>query len=278
MVPSDPRAAQVPVPQAPAPQLSARVSVVDEASSPASLPGTPLLVCFPSAGLSSTIVGHQMIRHLKLPRIASVRSPLLPPASVVVDRRPNPPVRIHGNQTLVVALSEFPAPGPFAQPFAEQLLSWAQRKGLGPVIVVEGVLRKEDGEPGPTEKMMGIASNSASEPLLQKAQVPLLEEGIVGGLTAELLNLAAVVDRPLAVVFASTTDPGYPDYRAAAALAVVLDKMVPGLSLDPVPMLEQAEVLEKMLKQEMRRHKAASPPETAVGGPTADPKEPSIYG
>lgn len=257
------------------------VTIVDESGAPPTFDGTPMLVCFPSAGLASTIVGHHTVRHLKLPRIATVRSSLLPPASVIMDRRPNPPVRIHGNRTLVVALSEFPAPGPMGQPFGEALLAWAQRKNIGPIIVVEGVIRKEDGEPGASEKMMGIAATQASEAILEKAQVPVLVEGIVGGLTAEMLNLASLMDRSCAVLFASTPDPGYPDYRAAARLTEVLDRIVKGLALDPAPMLEQAELLEKMLKEGMKLHKAGSGPFSGVEEgmvPSGPSKEPSIYG
>jgi uncharacterized protein len=257
----------------------ARVSIVDESAGGFPMDQVPLLVCFPSAGLASTIVGHHVVRHLKLPRVATVRSSGIPPATVIVEKRPNPPVRIHASPTVIVALSEFPAPSPFAQGFAESLLHWAQQKRIGPIIVVEGVLKKEDGEPGgESETMMGIAATPASEALLEKAKVPLLIEGIVGGLTAELLNLAAVIDRQLAVVFATTTEPGYPDYRAAARLVEVLDRVVPGLALDPAPMLQQAELLEKMLKEGMRLHKAAQPGGSEEIPSPGTSHEPSMFG
>lgn len=272
-------------PPAPPPMIAAppqAVAIVDEPAGDFSMEGCPLLVCFPSAGLASTIVGHHTVRHLKLPRVATVRSPGLPSATVIMERRPNPPVRIHASKTVIVAVSEFPAPSAIVQGFAESLLHWAERKKVGPIIVVEGVLKHEDGEPGPeTEKMMGIAATSASEPILEKAKVPQLVEGIVGGLTAELLNLSSIADRPLAVLFATTTDPGYPDYRAAARLVEVLDRIVPGLAIDPAPMLQQAELLEKMLKEGMRLHKAGQPSAAAgegEGGPSAGKHEPSMFG
>lgn len=279
---------------------SSMPTIVDEPSPDGPGPGTPFLVCFPSAGLASTIVGHHAIRHLKLPRVATVRSRYLPSAAVIFDRRPNPPVRIHGNKTLAVAVSEFPAPSPLMQPLAEAFLLWARKKELGPTIVVEGVLRHEGetsgnhGEaPAPPsgpegapmglpswgkEDVMGIAATPAAEPLLETAKVPVLVEGIVGGLTAELLNLASILDRTLGVVFVPTAEPGYPDYHAAARLVEILDRLVPGLALDPKPMLEQAEVLERMIKEAMKMNKGF-PPTTEVGEPVAGtPTEPSMYG
>ncbi|MDE1880424.1 MAG: proteasome assembly chaperone family protein [Euryarchaeota archaeon] len=270
--------------------------IVDEPTADGPGPGTPLLVCFPSAGLASTIVGHHAIRHLKLPRIATVRCRYLPSAAVIFDKRPNPPVRIHGNKTLAVAVSEFPAPSALMLPLAEALILWARKKELGPTIVVEGVLgRAPDGAPqdgpeqgspgvgpgGPEtwgkEDVMGIAATPAREPLLDKAKVPVLVEGIVGGLTAELLNLASIIERDLSVVFVRTVQPGYPDYHAAARLVEILDRVVPGLALDPKPMLEQAEVLERMLKEAMKMGKTVPTPPDA-GSEIGPSSEPSMYG
>ncbi len=279
---------------------SSTPTIVDEPSPDGPGPGTPFLVCFPSAGLASTIVGHHAIRHLKLPRVATVRSRYLPSAAVIFDKRPNPPVRIHGNRTLAVAVSEFPAPAPLMQPLAEAFLLWAGKKELGPTIVVEGVLRHEgeasgnhggtaDPANGPTsppvgipdwgkEDVMGIAATPAAGRLLETAKVPVLVEGIVGGLTAELLNLASILDRTLGVVFVPTAEPGYPDYHAAARLVEILDRLVPGLALDPKPMLEQAEVLERMIKDAMKMNKGF-PPSTEMGEPLAGTAtEPSMYG
>ncbi len=271
--------------------------IVDEPASTGPAPGTPFLICFPSAGLASTIVGHHAIRHLKLPRVATVRSRYLPSAAVIFDKRPNPPVRIHANSTLAVAVSEFPAPASLMLPLAESLLMWAVKKDLGPTIVVEGVLRREGERSAPTqgpkspieeeetrlegwgrEDVMGIAATAAAEPLLEKAKVPVLVEGIVGGLTAELLNLASIMERTLGVVFVPTAEPGYPDYRAAARLVEILDRLVPGLALDPKPMQEQAEILEKMLKDAMKMGRPVAPVAEPQGSDAVLTSEPSMFG
>lgn len=269
-------------------------TIVDEPSAGGPARGTPFLICFPSAGLASTIVGHHAIRHLKLPRVATVRSRYLPSAAVIFDKRPNPPVRIHGNATLAVAVSEFPAPPSLMLPLAEALLMWAHKKELGHTIVVEGVLRREGEHPEDPkqepssegthvenwgrEDVMGIAATPAAEPLLEKAKVPVLVEGIVGGLTAELLNMASIMERTLSVIFVPTAEPGYPDYRAAARLVEILDRIVPGLALDPKPMLEQAEVLEKMLKEAMKMGKGVPPLTQGVAPGVPAPNEPSMFG
>lgn len=253
-------------------------TILEEKGGLGPTPGTPFVVCFPSAGLASTIVGHYVIQQLKIPRVATVRSALLPPAAVVIDRRPNAPVRIHANRTVAIAVSEFPPPSALLLPLTDLFAQYVAQHQLSSTIVVEGVLqRSETPSPSDGEEIMGIAANDAAEASLARAKVPILSEGIVGGLSAEMLNQAAVLDRAVSVLFAATTQPDLPDYRAASRLLEILDRLVPGLSLNPAPMMEQAEVLEKALKQAMKLHDAAKGKSTEEETP-APPIEPSMYG
>lgn len=241
------------------------VVIRDEAASTPPGAGSLLLVCFPSAGLASTIVGHYLVRALKLPRIATVQSPLFPSASVIVDGLPSPPVRIYGNAALSVVLSEFPAPPPVMGPMAQSILQWADGRKIGLVVAVEGVLDREATTDPAAPKtnsepdVLGIPTDDATRTILQGADIPLLEEGIVGGTAAELLNEAVVRKRGLITLFAQSRSPDFPDHRAAAHLLSALGKIQPDLKIDAGPLLAQAGILEQAIRAGLKLHQASSP-------------------
>ena len=224
--------------------------------------GTPVLVCFPSAGLASTIVAHYVVRAKELPRCATFQSPFLPSATVVIDSLPNPPVRAYGDSHVAVVVSEFPAPMPLVTPLAISILHWVQSRRAGPVVAVEGILhRQEDGEQTQEEDtILGIPSNAAMKDRLKGAKIKLLEEGVVGGIPADLLNEASAQGQDAAVLFVTAHSADYPDHRAAARLLETLDRLLPSLELDPKPLMVQAEVIEKALREGMKFHK--EPPKT----------------
>ena len=252
--------------------------------------GTPTLICFPSAGLASSIVGHYIIQRLKLPRIAAFRSPFLISASVILDGRPNPPIRVHGNRKVAVVVSEFPPSPSLLTYLARAIIGWLKDKGMAPAYVVEGVLQRQDEEEGgeagkeapmtsvPTKDdgvIVAIPATDSAERVLTQLNFPRLDQGVVGGLTGDLLNEAAHEQFNLSVLFARIGEAEIPEYRAAAHLLQALDKLVPDLNVDPEPLLKQAEVLERMLRESMKMSTGSSGAERT---PTAQVREPSIYG
>ena len=254
------------------------VKVIDEPSVAGPVAGTPVLVCFPSAGLASTIVGHYLIRSRSLPRCNSITSADMPPAAVVIESLPNPPMRVHGDASLAIVVSEFPAPPLAMTPIARSVLDWVKRKQLGLVVVVEGILRRqptegeasEEQEPVP-EAVIGIPATAFSKSILQRAGIPVLDQGLVGGIPAALLTVAATANIPLVVLFVTANKADYPDHGAAAHILEALSHLLPSLHLDPQPLFDQGRIIEHSLRDGMKMHEAAqTKPKSA--------QEPSIYG
>lgn len=237
--------------------------------------GLPMLVCFPSVGLASTVVGHYLIRSKNLVRIASVHSELLPPATIVIDSYPNPSVRIHADATMATLVSEFPAPLELITPLASTILDWAVSQHSGLVVAIEGILGKkeQDKDSENQEVVLGIPSNASAKARLEKAGIQILEEGIVGGITAALLNEAAYRDMPLVVLFAMAADEELPDHGAAARLLESINRLLPDLKIDPQPLFAQARMIEQTLRTGMKLHRTTEPAPKTAKGP-----EPSIYG
>jgi len=263
------------------------LTVVDEKNVKGPEEGTPILVCFPSAGLASTIVGHYLIRSRNLPRCAVIHSPDLPPASVIIDSLPNPPIRVHGDASVAIVVSEFPSPSIVLTPLAEGILNWANRRKAGLVVVIEGILKRQEAPEGEQEEdevktqsteeireaVIGIAATPEAKKLLESKSVPLLEDGIVGGLSAALLNEACIRNVPLVVLFATANRSDYPDHGAAARILEDLNKLLPSLKIDPEPLYAQAKIIEHALRDGMKLHAAAVEPKPKAAHP-----EPSIYG
>jgi predicted ATP-grasp superfamily ATP-dependent carboligase len=251
------------------------LQVRDDKGTEETFEGTPLLVCFPSVGLASTIVGHYLIRTFNLPRIATIVSPELPPATVVIGSLPNPSVRVHGNKSLTVLVSEFPTPADLLFPMAEGILDWASQKKAGIIITVEGITGKQESA-APTaraEPVLGIPSTPQTRTEMQGAGIKLLEDGIVGGIAAAMLNEASAREMPLAVLFAMASKEDIPDHGAAGRLMESLNKLLPRLKLDPQPLYDQAKIIEQYLRDGIKLHKSTTTRPDATIRP-----EPSIYG
>ncbi len=256
-------------------QAKGAIQVIEEGVIPWHGEGSPVLVCFPSVGLASTIVGQYLIRSKNLPKIAAVRSDYLPPATVIIDSLPNPSVRVHANGTMATLVSEFAPPLELIMPLASSILDWTQSKKTGLVVAVEGILgKKEQGEGSKeTEIVLGIPSTLEAKTLLEKAKIQMLGEGIVGGITAALLNEASLRKLPLVVLFAMATEEELPDHGAAARLLESLNKLLPNLRIDPQPLFAQSRLIEQTIRNGMKLHRAP-----AAGKGTGPTKEPSIYG
>ncbi|MBC7110789.1 MAG: PAC2 family protein, partial [Methanothermobacter sp.] len=77
--------------------------------------------------------------------------------------------------------------------------------------------------------------------------IPIVPFGNLNGISGTLLTRCAVNDIPASCLFAEILNP-YPDPRAAASVVEVLNEML-GTSVDPEPLLQEAQAIESRLKK-----------------------------
>ena len=254
-------------------------------------PGSVVLSAFPSAGLATIIAGHYMVRALKLPRIGRFESPDLAPVAVVQGGEVHPTVRVYGRRDLALVLSEFPPSPAQANAIARTILATAARRRARAIICLEGVVPHPEGETEAADATEGGDETGAEQIWVTyarrdpafaapfaAARARILEEGVIGGVSGALLVQGIGGAVPVAALLVSARiAEGLPDHRAGAALIETLDRLLPELQIDTLPLRAQAEQIEKALRAVIKSQRAG-PPEPGGTGPESGPPSPEMYG
>jgi len=220
---------------------------------PGDLRGAAVVEGFPSVGLVSTLAANYLVTQLKLPKIGCIHSKYLPVTSIIRDGEPNHPVRIYGDKRLVVFISEFRPPAQLVGPIVEEILKWTKDAGCGLIISTEGLPISEETDPKKIN-VFGIASTKDARKQLDEKKIPLLNDGIITGISGVLLNEGARLDRDVMCIIADAHE-SYPDARAAARIVETIDALLPQIQLDTKPLYEEAERMENELKVALARVK-----------------------
>jgi uncharacterized protein len=218
--------------------------------------GAVLIEGFPSVGMVSSIVANYMIKMLKMEYVGSVNSRYFQPTAIIADSVPMPPVRIFAGQPveakdcicdrLVVLTSEFPPPVELMKPMVDKIFKWSGDKGIKLTVSVEGIVNESS---KPEEHgTYAIASTEKARKLLENKNIIPLQNGIITGISGILLYEAERLQKDV-ICLLSDANPQIPDARAAARLIEVLDKFLPRIKLDPLPLIDEAEKIESQLKK-----------------------------
>jgi len=250
---------------------------------------------FPSVGLVGSIVANYLVSFLNLEQIAIVDSVYFPSISLIRDGMPLAPARVyagqlgkHGEEKIVVFVSEFQPSPEILKSLAITIMDWAVEHRCRLVISPEGLLSKEESErlqrmaaasrmdqgveelelnvtdTPSTETLgatvFGVGSTNESRMVFKETGVKTFESGVIAGLAGMLLNEGVARDFPVMTLLAEA-HAEYPDARAAAAIMTIIDKMLLHVELDIKPLLEEAGVIEETLKE---IHKKATTEEEAA--------------
>ncbi len=203
---------------------------------------------FPSVGLVSSIVANYIIESLNLEQIAIVDSPYFPSVALVRDGIPLSPVRIYGgkvndNLKISVFVSEFQIPTSLLKSIGTLMLDWANEQKISTVITPEGIIQEE-------REDVNVYAVTSTEYAKKKIPKGVLEfgEGVITGVTGVLLTEGRKRDTDVIALLAEA-HPNYPDARAAAKIVEVLNEIMQGVKIDPKPLYEEAEKIEKNLAQ-----------------------------
>lgn len=212
---------------------------------------------FPSVGLVSSIVASYLIDRLNLEQIAIVDSPYFPAVAVIRNGIPHSPVRIYGGEVedvkIAVFVSEFQIPTSLLKPLASLMLDWADEQKIDIVVTPEGLIQEEKKE---KVDVYGIASTEYAKKKIP-SNVQEFREGVITGVTGVLLTEGRKRGTDVIALLAEA-HPDYPDARAAGRIVEILNEMMSGIKVDPKPLYEEAEKIEKniaTLRQQAARVK-----------------------
>ena len=243
-----------------------------EVESGLNVSGALVVSCFPSIGFVSSIVAHYLVDKLDLELVGGVRHPKLPPVCLVQDGKPLPPMRFYSGEPIcnmercdkgVLIASEIQVLPELNLPLADTLLDWCTENGVGATMLIDsyaqGIGQQHSifDDDQTDETLLGIGSTEVSHQTLEGLGVPLLKQGVVGGITGVMMGESRRrgVD-VMAILAESDGEIGgsLPDARAAARIIECLDDLLPAVHLDPEPLLAEAQRIEGESREMMAVH------------------------
>ena len=234
--------------------------------------GALVVSCFPSIGFVSSIVAHYLVDKLDLELVGGVRHPKLPPVCLVQAGKPLPPMRFYSGEPIcnmercdkiVLIASEIQVLPELNLPLADTLLDWCTENGVGATMLIDsyaqGIGQQHSifDDDQTDETLLGIGSTDTSHETLEELGVPLLKQGVVGGITGVMMGESRRREVDVMAILAESDGEiggSLPDARAAARIIECLDGLLPAVHLDPEPLLAEAQRIEGEIREMMAVH------------------------
>jgi len=208
------------------------------------------LVGMPDTGLTGMIAVSHIVHALDLPEIGHIESDILPPVMVIHKGDPKVPIRLFGDDKLVVMTSETPINTMAIAPLSRTLVNWALAKKVEVLVSLSGVAvqnRLEIDIP----QVYGVSTTRQGRDMLKEAGVQLLEEGFMVGPHAMILRES--LSKGLTnIVLLAQSHSQYPDPGAAAS-AITSANRILKLNVDVKQLLDEAEEIRVKTRELMQR-------------------------
>ncbi|RJS90257.1 proteasome assembly chaperone family protein [Candidatus Bathyarchaeota archaeon] len=230
--------------------MSERVKIVERTEIP---DGLKIIFGLPDVGLVGTIAASHLISKLNLKEIAYLRSDLLPPVIMLEKGLPRSPIRMFGNEDLLVLNSEIAIPSASIYLIIENLVNWVSNKKVEIVFTLGGLPipnRHEIEKP----KVFGAASSEDLLKLLNEKGIQAIQRGFLVGPQALILSFCAERDIP-AVALLAESFYNYPDPEASSMVIQALNRII-DMEIDVSELIEKGEEVRLAMRDMMRRTQA----------------------
>lgn len=213
--------------------------------------GAIMLYGFPDVGLVGVIAASHLISELEnLEEVAYMDSKLLPPLIVLHEGLPHSPIRIFGNNDILLAVSETAMPADTIYPIMSALIDWGKSKKVRMMVSLSGIPIQER-QDAQELKVFAAASDSEMLRLVKEKGIEILNEGYMVGPQAIMLQSCARIGVP-AITLLAQCFLNYPDPEAAAEVLKGLAN-VTGIKVDISKLLEKGEEIRLRARDVMRR-------------------------
>ncbi|MHA2167091.1 MAG: PAC2 family protein, partial [Candidatus Hodarchaeales archaeon] len=141
--------------------------------------------------------------------------------------------------------SEIPQYPPITRDIGRKIFNWTKEKGINRIISIEGFI--SDYKYGPTQlpmRVFGVGTTESCRDELSSKQIPPLNQGVIKGLSAVLLN-EGWFNKSDVIVLLGEVREHFPEIRTAARIIEVLNQIIPSLKIQIEPILAQAEKIEQ---------------------------------
>lgn len=205
--------------------------------------GSIVIEGFPSKGFVSTIAARYMIDELGMEVIGCIESDKLRSVAVIHDAAPMRPIRIYSKDNIIVIFSELIIPVSYVPEFSNALINWLRGINPSKVVLLAGISgRVTDKE----HEILGIANTHELNEKLEELDVTKIEEGILTGISSDLLLYCVENNVPTISLMAETEY--VPDPLASASMLNILNKLL-DLGIDTRRLINEGKRIEKMFKE-----------------------------
>ncbi|ADT84854.1 proteasome assembly chaperone family protein [Thermococcus barophilus] len=211
---------------------------------------------YPGIGLVGHIAANFLAKELNMEMIGYIESPFIPPMSLILEGKPNPPLRFYGKDNLIIAVADIYVPPTLVNEIAKEIISYLKETNAQKLISIGGMgigFFKEQME------VWGVGANEDLNKELEGLGVKILQYGSIMGMSGKLLWEASK-EKINGYVLLGETFGDRPDPRAAANVIEVIKKLTP-IEISTEPLIKEAEMIEEQLRKmheqmEMARKKA----------------------
>jgi len=205
----------------------------------------PILIeGYPGIGLVGHIATNFLAKELKMEMIGYVESPFIPPMALILEGKPNPPLRFYGKDNIILAVADIYVPPTLVSEIAKELVRYLKETNAQKVISLGGIgigFFKEKME------VWGVGAREELNKELENLGVKILQYGSIMGMSGKLLWDASGEGLD-AYVLLGETFGDRPDPRAAANVVEVLKKLTP-IDVSTEPLIKEAEMIEAQLRK-----------------------------
>jgi uncharacterized protein len=202
-----------------------------------------VIEAFPSNGFVSTIVAQQIIEQLNMKMVGYVESDKTKGIAVVHKSKPLRPVRIYAKDNLIIVYSEMIIPLENLSDFSQGLWNWFKKIRPSEVFLLAGVSGVEvEGE----HEILGIATTEELTRKLGKTKVKLITDGMITGVSADLLMYC--MNEAIPCVSLVTETQYVPDPTAAASMLKILNELL-GININTKDLAEAGAQVETRVKE-----------------------------
>lgn len=206
-----------------------------------------LINAFPGPGYAAMLAANYIVDKMGFEPVGTVRSPYFPSTAVIHDYTPYHPMRFYGKDGIMVLITEIPPKPEMAKPIAESLLQLFEEKEMGQMINLEAMADTQGKNPEDYQ-FFGITAQEGERRTLEDAGITLFKEGMIAGITGELLSEGHRRDQNI-ICLLTEVNPMYPDMQAAVKFVENLNNLLDGMDIDLEDLKKEAEEIQGTIKE-----------------------------
>ncbi len=199
----------------------------------------------PSPDLIATIATRYLVDTLKLVKVAHLESQSIIPIVRINNGVAEHPIRIYASKEhkILVLLADQIIDNNQLFTFSETLIEWCESKKVKGIISLLGMVPNNN-----LQGIYGATNKSSAHDLLKKYDVKILDNGLISGISAELLLLSKTIDAHILLA-----NPGNStNFDSAAKLLELISKMF-NFEINTLPLEQESKKIIATLKEKMQQ-------------------------